>query len=94
MIDNYLDGKLSNDETEKFEEYYFSCDTCFKELKFIQELRNLIKENGEELLGSQSANPLYIGKYCRVCLAFNCILIIFQRISGYSDTRDMVLYYG
>lgn len=49
VIDNYLDGKLSNDETEKFEEHFFNCDICFKEVKFKEELRSLIKDEGEVL---------------------------------------------
>lgn len=49
IIENYLDGNLSEVETEKFEEHFLGCEVCFDEIKFKQELINLIKEEGDVL---------------------------------------------
>ncbi len=62
LIDNYLSRNLSTDKAEKFEEHYFDCDICSKEVKFRQELKSLIKVEAEELLNRLSQEKTLIEK--------------------------------
>ena len=43
-FDQYLSGKLSPEEMDTFEQHYFQCDTCFKELQFRREVSSFVKE--------------------------------------------------
>lgn len=51
LIDSYILKILSNneidEETEKFEEHFFSCNNCFNEVKLRTELVSLIRDEGK-----------------------------------------------
>ncbi len=49
LIDDYLRNKLSEAETEKFEEHYFNCSSCFQKMTEREELISVIKNKGYEI---------------------------------------------
>ena len=49
LISDYLMGELPDDDAKVFEEHYFQCETCFKELKIAEDAINLIKKEGAEI---------------------------------------------
>ena len=49
LIDDYLLGRLDESKIESFEEHYFNCPDCFKELKQRSEILSVIKEKGSKL---------------------------------------------
>ena len=53
-IARYLTGELSENEAQAFEEHYFQCNNCFRELKATEEAVNLIEQEGNDVLYSQS----------------------------------------
>lgn len=54
LLSKYLMNELSEDESLKFEEHYFKCDDCFKELRAAEDALNLIKNEGSALLQKTS----------------------------------------
>ena len=52
LITRYLFGELPEDETKNFEEHYFQCKTCFKELKIAEDAINIIAKDGKAILNS------------------------------------------
>jgi len=52
LIANYLVGELPEDEAKSFEEHYFQCEICFKELKAVEEAINLIEREGPSILAA------------------------------------------
>lgn len=50
LISKYLMNELSEDESLKFEEHYFKCEDCFKELRAAEDALILIKNEGSALL--------------------------------------------
>lgn len=50
LIGNYITGDLPEDEIKFFEEHYFQCEVCFKELKIAEEALNIIKNEGPDIL--------------------------------------------
>lgn len=54
VISRYLLNELSEDESLKFEEHYFKCDDCFKELRAAEDALNFIKNEGDALLQKTS----------------------------------------
>ncbi len=58
LISKYLLNELSDEESLKFEEHYFKCEDCFKELKAAEDALNIIAEEGStafEKIKTQSA---------------------------------------
>jgi len=49
IISRYLLKELSEDENLKFEEHYFKCEDCFKELRAAEDALILIKDEGSTL---------------------------------------------
>ncbi|MBN2008189.1 zf-HC2 domain-containing protein [candidate division KSB1 bacterium] len=49
LINDYLMGALTADEKEQLDEHCFSCDACFDELRFQQEMTCLIRDEGQTL---------------------------------------------
>lgn len=49
VIDDYLLGRLSEEDREAFGRHYFECDRCFEELKFRENLIRVCREHGETL---------------------------------------------
>lgn len=49
LISKYLLNELSDDERLIFEEHYFGCEQCFKELKTAEEALGFIKLEGKSL---------------------------------------------
>ena len=47
IIDNYVHGKLSEEEREAFDEHCFNCERCSRELMFYEETVDLIRKEGE-----------------------------------------------
>ena len=48
-IDQYLAGKLSPEEMDAFEQHFFQCDACFKELQFRRDVAGTVKESAAQL---------------------------------------------
>jgi predicted anti-sigma-YlaC factor YlaD len=48
-IDEYLLNRLSEEDKAAFEEHYFNCSSCFRELKARAEVLSVIKSRGQEL---------------------------------------------
>ncbi|MBN1560358.1 hypothetical protein JW998_08915 [candidate division KSB1 bacterium] len=42
IIDNYINGRLSHRQRQKFEEHFFICDICFQELQIRQEVATVL----------------------------------------------------
>ena len=58
LVSQYLMNELSDEESLKFEEHYFKCENCFKELKSAEDALNIIAEEGSaafEKIKTQSA---------------------------------------
>lgn len=53
LISKYLLNELSDDERLIFEEHYFGCEQCFKELKTAEEALGFIKLEGKSLKETQ-----------------------------------------
>ena len=58
LISNYLMGELPDDEAKNFEEHYFQCETCFKELKIAEDAISLIRHEGPAILEPQTHQPM------------------------------------
>jgi anti-sigma factor RsiW len=44
LISAYLTGELPDDDMRIFEEHYFQCYTCFRELKIAEDAATIIRE--------------------------------------------------
>jgi len=49
LIDDYIDNKLSSEETRKFEQHVLECDECHGELAMTLELKEMLQAKGEAL---------------------------------------------
>ncbi len=49
QMDQYLDGTLEAEARDEFEDHYFNCEACFEELRFRQNLKELIKAEGRSI---------------------------------------------
>ena len=58
MIDRYILRQLSPEEQEAFEEHYFGCDRCFRELQQTQKLILILKEGYKLKKGSTAKRVL------------------------------------
>jgi len=52
LITNYLLGELSEEDSKSFEEHYFQCEICFKELKVAENAMKLIEQEGPSFLSA------------------------------------------
>ena len=52
LISDYLMGELPEDEARAFEEHYFHCETCFKELKNAEDAITIIAKDGKTIFES------------------------------------------
>jgi hypothetical protein len=52
LIAGYLSGELSEDDLMSFEEHYFQCDVCFKELNAADAAVTVIKQDGASLVSA------------------------------------------
>lgn len=50
LIAAYLTGELAEGEMNEFEQHYFQCEDCFRELKIGQEAVTLIENEGPAVL--------------------------------------------
>ena len=58
LISNYLMGDLPEDDAKNFEEHYFNCETCFKELKIAEDAINIIAKEGPTIFEPEVHQPL------------------------------------
>jgi len=58
LISNYMMGELPDDEAKNFEEHYFHCETCFKELKIAEDAINIIAKEGPTIFKPDVHQPL------------------------------------
>jgi hypothetical protein len=49
LITSYLLGEISDTEAKVFEEHYFECDLCFKELRIAEDALKLIVKDGKTI---------------------------------------------
>lgn len=59
LIRRYLLNELSDEESLRFEEHYFTCEECFKQLKAAEEAFALIKIEGKSLKESVKRKSLF-----------------------------------
>lgn len=55
LITRYLSGELSDTEASEFEEHYFQCEVCFKELRTAEDAINLIEKEGSSVLNLKNS---------------------------------------
>lgn len=65
-IDDYLLGKLSSPEKEKFEEHYFNCLSCFQKMTLREEVIRVVKKKGALLLEPALAEARKVPFYEKV----------------------------
>jgi len=58
LISDYLIGELPDDDAKVFEEHYFQCETCFKELKIAEDAINIIAKEGTTIFEPEAHQPL------------------------------------
>jgi hypothetical protein len=58
LISDYLMGELPDDDAKIFEEHYFQCETCFKELKIVEDAINIIAKEGITIFEPEAHQPL------------------------------------
>ena len=58
LIFDYLMEELPEDEARAFEEHYFQCETCFKELKISEDAVKLIAKDGKAIFEPEAHQPL------------------------------------
>jgi hypothetical protein len=61
LIDDYLADRLSEKKKEEFENHYFNCSQCFKELQERNELMAVVKAKGDSIfkeLGQEKSRPI------------------------------------
>jgi hypothetical protein len=46
LVERYLNGKLALEERVDFEDHYFNCDQCFREIEAARSARPVLKETG------------------------------------------------
>jgi anti-sigma factor RsiW len=49
VFEGYLQGKLSEEDRDAFEEHYFACARCFDELQTLQAAREELERSRPEL---------------------------------------------
>lgn len=85
LISKYLLNELSDDESLKFEEHYFRCEECFKELKTAEDAFNLISDEGRAAFQSSesnSSNSIFmffktLSNPVRIGFAFALVVLVF-----------------
>jgi|GEM_PF-4010806 len=99
QIDNYLLDRLSEKEKSAFEEHFFNCPICSKELIFREKILETIREKGREIFTdiiSQTHIPTKIYLFNKFTQFFRvrkwvfASLIIFLLIFG---SATYYLYY-
>lgn len=58
LITSYLLGEISDNEAKVFEEHYFLCDICFKELRIAEDALKLIVKDGKTIFEPEVHQPL------------------------------------
>ncbi len=48
-FDQYLSNKLSSGEMDAFEQHYFNCDSCFKELNLRRQVKGFFQEEASSM---------------------------------------------
>ena len=51
VIDKYVDNSLSEQKREEFEEHFFLCSHCFREVQIKQEMAAIIEQEGAAAFG-------------------------------------------
>jgi hypothetical protein len=46
LVRSYVAARLSADEAERFEEHFFACDACWREVETANELREALQRSG------------------------------------------------
>ncbi len=47
LMNRYITGELSEGDAKAFEEHYFQCEVCFRELRALEDAVNLIEDEGK-----------------------------------------------
>jgi len=72
LIDGYLLNKLSQEETEHFEEHYFNCARCFSKLQEREEIIRAIKAQGPALVENlEEKQPRWVSWADEIWLVLN-----------------------
>ena len=98
LISDYLMGELPDDDAKSFEEHYFQCETCFKELKAAEKAINLIRQEGYSILNEKkfTANKRFflpvLSSPLRWGIAFTSVallaIILFLLFQNKQETAD------
>lgn len=70
LIIDYLSGELSGEKAKAFEEHYFQCETCFKELQIAEDALNLIEREGPEAFAAHEHRQQNISQVTGSKVAF------------------------
>lgn len=62
VITQYLTRELSEEEVQKFQDHFFNCDICFRELKFKRDALELIKSQGDKIFAGLRIKPAPVKK--------------------------------
>lgn len=84
LITSYLLGEISDTEAKVFEEHYFQCDICFKELRIAEDALKLIVKDGKTILEPevhQSLTESESKSYEKKDLKNNISKLIFPELS-------------
>ena len=94
-MERYLRGELSEEESQRLEEHYFSCDDCYEYLRDLSAVRSELSDNrwavpeGESRLGWRGGWGWALAA-AMVILAVGLIFLLREPTqSGFSD-RDLI----
>lgn len=96
LISRYLLNELSEEESLKFEEHYFSCEECFNQLRAAEDALNLITNEGKaafETVKESSSKNIFsfipsLSTSAKIGFAFAALILIFVLYSVLKVSPD------
>lgn len=77
LIDEYLLGRLSQEETARFEEHYFNCPSCFAETTLRNEIIGVVRQGAafsHEPAPARAGNGLFT-RWAVICASAAAVLL-------------------
>jgi hypothetical protein len=99
LISKYLMNELTDEDSLKFEEHYFSCKFCFDELKAAEHALNLVAKEGAnafELKEQSSSKSIFsflpsLSFPVKAVVAFSVFAMLFILYSVFKNNTDETL---
>jgi len=93
LISKYLMNELSDEESIRFEEHYFSCEDCFNELKMSEQALKIIALEGNKLVsekGKKSNRNIFsflpsFSLTAKIGFSFAVLILLFVLYSVFSN---------